>query len=56
MVSDSNVVVTVGMMSPAMVAIGTIPVPGVGLGVCFSLSEGKGGNSGKEENKLKFNN
>ena len=55
-VSDSNVAVTVGMMSPAMVAIGMIPVPGVSLGVCFSLSEGKGGNSGKEENKLKFNN
>ena len=56
MVSDSNVVVTVGMMSPAMVAICMMQGSGVGLGVCFSLSEGKGGNSGKEENKLKFNN
>ena len=43
-VSDSNVAVTVGMMSPAMVAICMMQGSGVGLDVCFSLSEGKRGN------------
>ena len=43
MVSDSNVVVTVGMLSPAMVAICMTQGSGVGLDVCFSLSEGKKG-------------
>ena len=50
--SDSNVAVTVGMMSPATVAICVMQGSGVGLDVCFNRSEGKGGSSGKEENKL----
>jgi hypothetical protein len=51
-VSDSNVAVTVGMTSPSMVAVGVVSIPGVGFRICFSLSEGKGRHSGKEENKL----
>jgi len=51
-VSDSNVAVTVGMPSPSMVAVCVVSIPGVGFGICFSLSEGKGRHSGKEENKL----
>ena len=50
-VSHSNVAVTVGM--PAMVAIGMVSIPGVGFGISFSISQGKWGHSGKEENKLK---
>ena len=53
-VSHSNVAVTVGM--PAMVAIGMVSIPGVGFGISFSISQGKWGHSGKEENKLKFMN
>ena len=53
-VSYSNVAVAVGM--PAMVAIGMVSIPGVGFGICFSLSKSKWGHGGKEENKLKFNN
>merc|ERR1719458_1056814 len=51
-VRHSNVAVTVGMPSPSMVAVGVVSIPGVGFGICFSLSEGKGRHSGKEENKL----
>ena len=46
-VSYSNVAVAVGM--PAMVAIGMVSIPGVGFGICFSLSKGKWRHSGKEE-------
>ena len=54
MVGDSNVTVavSVAITSPAGKAISS--VPGVGLGLCLSLGEGKGGDSSKEENKLKF--
>ena len=53
-VGDSNVTVavSVSITSPAGKAISS--VPGVGLGVCLSLGEGKGGDGSKEENKLKF--
>ena len=53
-VGDSNVTVavSVAITSPAGEAISS--VPGVGLGVCLSLGEGKGGDGSKEENKLKF--
>jgi len=51
-VSNSNVAATVGMMSPAMVAIGMVSIPGVGFSICFSLSKGKWGHSGKEKNEL----
>ena len=53
-VRHSNVAVTVGMPSPSMVAVGVVSIPGVGFRICFSLSEGKGRHSGKEENKLKM--
>merc|ERR1719234_1420676 len=49
-VSYSYVAVTVCM--PAMVAVGMVSIPGVGCGICFSISQGKWGHSGKEENKL----
>ena len=54
MVGDSNVAVavSVAITSPAGKAISS--VPGVGFGVCLSLGESKGGDSSKEENKLKF--
>ena len=48
-VSNSNVAVTVGMTSPSMVAVGMVSIPGVGFGICFSLSKGKWRHSGKEE-------
>ena len=53
-VGDSNMTValSVSVTSPAGEAISS--VPGVGLGVCLSLGEGKGGDGSKEENKLKF--
>jgi len=51
-VSYSNVAVAVGMASPSVVAIGTVSIPGVGFGICFSLSKGKWRHSGKEKNKL----
>ena len=52
MVSHSNVSVAVGMASPYVVAISTVSIPVVGLGICFGLSKGKRRHSGKEKNKL----
>jgi len=51
-VSYSNVAVAVGMASPSVVAVGMVSIPGVGFGICFSLSKGKWRHSGKEKNKL----